>query len=51
MSLHRWLGKHLPDLKFSHWDHGHFVSACTICGREMIKLPGLEWRLRGASAR
>jgi hypothetical protein len=48
MSLHTWLGRHLPDLRTSHWDHGHFVSACSICGREMIKLPGLPWRLRGA---
>jgi hypothetical protein len=45
MSLHSWIGTHLPDLRSSHWDQGHFVSACTVCGRAMIKLPGLPWRL------
>ena len=47
MSFHSWLGKHLPDLKASRWDRGHFVSACTVCGLEMVKLPGLDWGLRG----
>ncbi|HEX8525803.1 hypothetical protein [Allosphingosinicella sp.] len=46
MRLHDWFGRHVADLKFSHWDCGHFVSRCTQCGREMIKLPGLTWRLR-----
>ena len=46
MSLHSLFGKHVADLKHSHWDGGHFVSTCTVCGREMIKLPGLSWRLR-----
>lgn len=46
MSLHTLLGTHVADLKTSHWDKGHFVSACTICGREMIKLPSLPWRPR-----
>ena len=50
MSLHGWLGHHSPDLKSSHWDRGQFVSSCTICGRAMIKLPGLTWQLRTAAA-
>ncbi|HYE27690.1 MAG TPA: hypothetical protein VEA61_05595 [Allosphingosinicella sp.] len=50
MSLHGWLGRHAPDLESSHWDRGHFVSCCTICGRAMIKLPGLAWQLRAAAA-
>ena len=51
MSLHSWLGTHLPDLKASHWDQGYFVSACTICGEKMVKLPGLSWRLQGNQGR
>jgi hypothetical protein len=50
MSLHRWLGRHAPDLKSSHWDRGHFVSCCTTCGQAMIKPPGLGWQLRAAAA-
>lgn len=50
MSLHTWLGHHAPDLKSSHWDRGHFVSCCTVCGQAMIKLPGLTWQLRAAAA-
>lgn len=46
MSLHDWLGRHTPDTAASHWEHGHFVSACTSCGRAMIKLPGLPWTVR-----
>jgi hypothetical protein len=46
MSLHVLFGRHIADLKESHWDAGHFVTQCTRCGREMIKLPGLPWRLR-----
>jgi len=48
MSLHTWLGRHIADRESSHWDHGHFVSHCTLCGAAMIKLPGLPWRLRPA---
>ena len=46
MSLHALFGTHVADLTASHWDRGHFVTCCTLCGREMIKLPGLNWRLR-----
>jgi hypothetical protein len=49
MSFHSWLGTHLPDHAASHWDKGHFVSACTVCGKAMVKLPGLSWRLRGSA--
>ena len=48
MTFHTLFGSHVADLKTSHWDRGHFVSACTVCGREMIKLPGLDWRIRAA---
>jgi hypothetical protein len=48
MSLREWLGRHLPDHEASHWERGSFVSRCTTCGRAMIKLPGLAWRLGGA---
>lgn len=46
MSLHDWFGPHIANLKTSHWDHGRFVSSCVHCDREMIKLPGLPWKLR-----
>ncbi len=49
MSLHDWFGRHAADLKSSRWDRGHFVTTCTACGRAMIKLPGLPWKLRDAS--
>lgn len=46
MTLHNWLGRHIADTAFSHWDRGQFVSRCTLCGAAMIKLPGLTWSLR-----
>jgi hypothetical protein len=46
MSLHDWIGRHVADLKYSHWESGYFVSRCTQCSREMVKLPGLPWRVR-----
>ena len=46
MSLHSLFGTHVADVKFSHWEGGHFVTRCTTCGKEMEKLPGLPWRLR-----
>ena len=46
MRIHNWLGRHVPDLKTSHWDRGRFVSRCTVCQREMIKLQGAAWGLR-----
>jgi len=50
MSLHDWLGNHVADTKDSHWEGGHFVTRCGICGKAMVKLPGLPWRLRGSQA-
>jgi hypothetical protein len=50
VSLHDWLGRHVPDLKGSHWDQGRFVSRCTVCDRPMIKLPGLTWQLHTMAA-
>jgi hypothetical protein len=47
MTLHERFGWHIANLKISHWDEGYFVTSCTICGKEMVKLPGLPWRLRG----
>jgi hypothetical protein len=49
VSLHDWLGRHVVDHQASHWERGSFVSRCTVCGRSMIKLPGLTWQL-GAAA-
>ena len=46
MTLHEFFGRHVADLKDSHWDQGKFVSRCTTCGRPMVKLPGLDWQLR-----
>ena len=46
MTLHNWFGRHVADLHTSHWERGNFVSNCTLCGREMIKLPGLDWQIR-----
>jgi hypothetical protein len=48
VNLHSLLGRHVADTKASHWERGYFVTQCTTCEREMIKLPGLDWRLRGA---
>jgi hypothetical protein len=46
MTLHNLFGKHLPDHVASRWDCGHFVTRCTVCGKAMIKLPGMTWQLR-----
>lgn len=46
MSLHDWFGKHVADPTYNHWEGGHFVTRCSTCGRAMVKLPGLPWRLR-----
>ena len=48
MTLHSWFGRHVADLQTSHWERGNFVSNCTLCGREMIKLPGLNWQIRAS---
>jgi len=45
MSIHNWLGTHRADVKASHWEGGYFVTRCTVCGKPMLKLPGLPWRL------
>ena len=45
--LHRYFGRHVADPQQNHWQQGHFVSLCSRCGRDMIKLPGLPWHLRG----
>ncbi len=50
MSLHDWFGRHVADHAYSHWEDGHFVTRCTLCGRAMIKLPGLGWRLKQGRA-
>ncbi len=42
--IHRLFGAHVPDPACNRWDRGHFVSACAVCGRDMIRLPGLPWR-------
>ena len=47
MSLHDWFGRHVVDAAYSHWEDGHFVSRCTLCRREMVKLPGIPWGLSG----
>jgi hypothetical protein len=46
MSLHDWIGRHIPDLETSRWDQGRFVTRCVKCDREMIKLSGLGWQLQ-----
>jgi hypothetical protein len=46
VTLHELFGRHVADLKSSHWESGHFVTSCTKCGREMVKLPGLTWQPR-----
>ncbi len=51
MNFHALFGTHTADLKASHWSHGHFVSACTRCDKQMIKLPGQPWRLDVAGSR
>ena len=47
MTLHSWFGRHIADVMNSRWDAGSFITSCTVCGRQMIKLPGLQWQLRG----
>jgi hypothetical protein len=46
VSLHDWLGAHVADTRDSHWEGGHFVTACKVCGKAMEKLPGMPWKLR-----
>jgi hypothetical protein len=46
VSLHDWLGTHVADTKTSHWEGGYFVTACRVCGKAMVKPPGLPWKLR-----
>lgn len=46
ISLHERFGKHEPDFSESHWERGLFVTRCIVCGRQMVKLPGLPWRIR-----
>ncbi len=48
MTLHNLFGRHAPDLRNSHWERGYFVTNCTGCDREMVKLPNLDWRVRTA---
>jgi hypothetical protein len=48
VSLHDWFGRHAADTA-GHWDRGRYVSRCKVCGRDMIKLPGLTWQLRTAA--
>jgi hypothetical protein len=48
MSLHDWFGRHVANLRTSHWEGGSFVSNCTLCGRDMVKPPGLQWQVRTA---
>jgi hypothetical protein len=50
MSLHDWLGTHRADLKDSHWEAGYFVTRCLVCGKAMVKLPGLPWKLKARRA-
>ena len=50
MSIHDWLGTHVADLKGSHWEDGYFVTRCKVCGKMMVKLPGLPWKLRQGRA-
>ena len=45
MSLHDWLALHRPDLRDSHWEGARFVTRCTVCGKQMVKLPGQPWRV------
>ncbi len=40
-------GRHLLDLKANPWGRGLFVSYCTVCGCEMVKLTGLVWQASG----
>jgi len=49
MSLHSLFGRHVADLKFSHWEGGYFVTRCTACGVAMVKPPGMPWQLREAA--
>ena len=48
MTFHSLFKLHAPDRKASRWDNGRFVTDCEICGREMVKPPGGNWRLSTA---
>jgi hypothetical protein len=43
--FHRLFGTHVADPALNHWNQGQFASACVHCGRAMIRLPGLPWRV------
>jgi len=49
--LHRLLGRHQPDPSLQHWENGHFVTACLVCSRAMIKPVNGVWQLAGREAR
>lgn len=49
MIFHNLLGLHAADTDAGHWDRGRYVSRCSVCGRAMVKLPGLAWQLRGSA--
>jgi hypothetical protein len=48
--FHQLIGRHTADPALNHWDRGRFASACTVCGRAMEKLPGLDWQLSRKAA-
>lgn len=45
-AFHRYFGRHIADPKSNRWERGYFVSVCSHCGRDMIKLPGIPWHIR-----
>jgi len=46
MFLHNLFKSHVADPQGNHWEDGHFVSTCEICGRAMVKPPGGSWKLQ-----
>ena len=44
MNLRCLLGLHRPINNFSSWDNGYNISACSACGTEMTKSPGMRWQ-------
>ena len=50
MTFHSLFGRHVANLRTSHWDKGNFVSRCTVCDCPMVKPPGMPWRTSGRSA-
>lgn len=43
--FHTLFNRHSPDLTASRWQGASFVTTCRICGEQMFKPHGKNWRI------